>query len=81
MRLDVYKAGPIGTESVMSLELRAEQEIPEAQTLDQARRMYEAQGRSIAEALYQSLPGGTLDALLGHLLARRASLLRVRFTP
>lgn len=36
-------------------------------------------GRTLEEALHASLPGGTYDALLGHMMARKASMLRVSF--
>lgn len=43
------------------------------------REFYEKQGKLIENELFESLPGGTYDALLRHMLERRASLLRVRF--
>jgi hypothetical protein len=42
-----------------------------------AQALYATQGRVLADALYDSLPGGTLDELLAELLQRRASLFRV----
>lgn len=39
---------------------------------------YENQGRLIADALYESLPGGTWDALLWVLMEKHASILRVQ---
>ncbi len=37
------------------------------------------QGAAIADAIYDSCPGGTVDALLSNLLARKASQFRVTF--
>ena len=46
---------------------------------ERAQALYADQGRQVAQALYDSLPGGTMDALLAELLERRASLFRVSF--
>jgi hypothetical protein len=37
------------------------------------------EGTTLARALVETLPGGTVDALLGELLKKRASLLVVGF--
>jgi hypothetical protein len=42
--------------------------------------LWTEQGKRLADALYDSLPGGTLDALLAELFRRRASLFRVGFS-
>lgn len=47
--------------------------------VEKARAEFAAQGAAIADAIYESCPGGTVDALLSNLLARKASQLRVRF--
>lgn len=41
--------------------------------------MYDAEGKKIADALFAHLPGGTVDALIRHLLLGRASLFCVPF--
>lgn len=38
-----------------------------------------ADGQALADAIWESCPGGTVDALLSNLFARKASQLRVRF--
>jgi hypothetical protein len=48
-------------------------------TGEELRRLYDEQGRMLAEHLWASLPGGTMDQLLVRLLERRASLFRVPF--
>lgn len=40
---------------------------------------YAADGRQIADLLWDSLPGGTVDVLIIELMQRRASLMRVGF--
>lgn len=39
---------------------------------------FDEQGKRIVDAMLASLPGGTVDAVLRHLLLHRASLLVVR---
>jgi hypothetical protein len=41
--------------------------------------MFQADGTALAEAILERSPGGTIDACLAVLLARRASLFRVKF--
>jgi hypothetical protein len=80
MNLTVFKASrTIQAVPVEDLTIQAVEECPEHKTLNEAHRLYDAQGAEIATALWTSLPGGTLDAILRYLLERRASLLRVRF--
>lgn len=45
----------------------------------QARARYASEGAALAEAIWSSCPGGTVDALVVALLSRRACLLRVAF--
>lgn len=45
--------------------------------VDNARTLYRSEAKAIADALSNSLPGGTLDQLLAELLRRKASLLIV----
>ena len=46
-------------------------------SLAEARSTYQADGTALADALLASLPGGTVDVLLGELMRRRASLFAV----
>jgi len=46
--------------------------------LERVGAWYDEQARMIEEGLYESLPGGTYDRLLGRMLARKASHFRVR---
>lgn len=48
-------------------------------TPERAADLHQFDAEAVAEALWESLPGGTVDALLGVLLRRRASLLHVTF--
>jgi hypothetical protein len=40
---------------------------------------FASEGAALAEAIWSSCPGGTVDAAIAALLARRSSLLRVTF--
>ena len=40
---------------------------------------FASEGAALAEAIWQSCPGGTIDALIAALFARRASMFRVAF--
>lgn len=40
---------------------------------------FASEGAALAEAIWSSCPGGTVDALIAALLARRGSLFRVAF--
>lgn len=48
-------------------------------TLKDAMEVHRAQAKELADALYHTLPGGTLDQLLREMLERKASQLVVRF--
>ena len=43
------------------------------------RKMFKYQAKAIADALFYSLPGGTIDALLVEMLDRKRSLLHVKY--
>lgn len=79
----VYKAQPMpGAAPGPDMVIRAEEPMPELATeewLKEAQYIHVGQGRAVAEALWQHLPGGTIDQILRALLERRASLLAVRF--
>lgn len=80
----LFSAGPIGDRHVPILRIVAQTELTE-QELDDAYKSgrlqaaYEHEGRTLAEALWQHLPGGTIDQLLIALLKHRASLLVVPY--
>ena len=82
----IYKAQPIGDQIIADLNICAIESVPE-QLLPANKPMsewkpvliefYDAQGKVIADSLFSSLPGGTLDALLCEMLERKRSLLLV----
>lgn len=46
---------------------------------DKSRSFFASEGAALAEAIWASCPGGTVDAAITALLTRRASELRVPF--
>ena len=55
----------------------AEQEIPDFKTLEEQDKFMQLEAESIEAALYNSLPGGTYDRLLGVMLQHKATHFRV----
>jgi hypothetical protein len=83
LRVTVYRASPIRDEQVPDLVLTTGlghvPDSPDTKWEAHHRRIHKATGKRIADALFKTLPGGTVDALLVQLLKRRASLFSVRF--
>ncbi len=78
--ISIHRADGLNTEDqVRPVVIRVDQTQPVYTSSDQARERFKADGDALAEALWSVLPGGTVDALIGALLARRASMFRVRF--
>jgi hypothetical protein len=76
-RIDIGAAQPTGGIAAAPTVIRILNPVPDFTSLDEARSLYRDQARLLADALYRSLPGGTLDALYLELTERRLSLLRV----
>lgn len=81
-RVDAYKAQPVGASTAEAVEIVIKDELPNnaavwpqrhADTVD----AMDVDARSIAQALCESLPGGTLDRLCAELMRRQASRLHV----
>lgn len=53
--------------------------VPELTELSAQSKLYTTQGNALAKLLYETLPGGTMDALISALLKKRASMFRVTF--
>ena len=72
---------PLATDAPAELMVVFEATIPDFEGQDfyeDARAWYAAHARRFADALRQHAPGGFVDALLGELLHRKASVFRVR---
>ena len=55
----------------------AEKVFPEYTNMAEARFWHGQDAKKIADALFASLPGGTIDALIVEMLDRKRSVLRV----
>lgn len=79
--VQIYKATPT-VEPVPGVIIQIDMEMPEFKYADKdffekAVRLYEDQADALFNALRDSLPGGTLDRLLGKMLACKATHFRV----
>lgn len=78
IHVQVAHAGSIpGRPEVDRLSIHADAPIPEDLDPEQTAATFSRDAALIAEALWTTLPGGTIDALLAMMMARRASSLRV----
>ena len=75
---EIIKAGSVGQEVPPDTTIVIAGEPDERKTLRESKIFYGMQARKIADALYESLPGGTLDHLVAEMMQRQASLLMVR---
>lgn len=78
--VSVFKAQQtVSDEPVPTLELVAYESAPSFETLEEAAATYEKDAKTIANVLFASLPGGTIDRLLVEMLTRKASHFRVPY--
>lgn len=84
MLIVVHRAGDMGQQSVPRLTIKAEDTPPnvadQSFTVEAAHQMWERDGKALSDAIFECLPGGTIDQLICELMKRRASLFAVRFT-
>lgn len=80
--VNIKKAGAIGTDVREDTQINIAGEPPQfrGEGWEQnAREFYQAEGKALANAIFDSLPGGTIDQLILEMLTRRASMFRVPF--
>ena len=71
----IAKASPIGKDSlVVDTTIRIIGEVPNFDTLEEGTEFFTLQAMQISEALFNSLPQGTLDYLLIEIMKRKTSL-------
>ena len=77
--INIFRAqGVLAEDLVEQVTINICEEIPDVDS-DRSRAFFASEGAALAEAIWSSCPGGTVDALIQALLARRGSLLRVTF--
>lgn len=80
----IYRADGVEEDGVHPVLIRIEREAPPISYSDpefarKTNSRFASEGAALAEAIWSSCPGGTVDALIAALLARRASTFRVAF--
>lgn len=73
----IFRAGNVGDMVPPKLTIEVSEQIHDVATLEEARELHARQGSALADAIMESMPGGTVDALLAELMRRRASLFSV----
>ena len=76
--LTITKAGRI-VKPIESLTITFEDEPADNMEIFEAAELYDREGSWLAEALWNVLPGGTMDRLIGKLFERRASMFIIPF--
>lgn len=73
--INIYKAQPvIKSEPVTSVTIVIDREVPSGSDLEEWRQIIDKEASELCTVLCDTLPQGVTDALLGKLLARKASL-------
>lgn len=74
-RINIMKAHPIGDQVVEGVEIVIEGMFicSSGLAVDRNKELHQSEAQKIEEALIETLPGGTYDALLGLMHARKAS--------
>lgn len=73
----ILRAGSVGDVIPPKLTIEVHDQIHDVSSLEEARSIHARQGEELAIAIMESMPGGTVDALLAELMRRRASLFSV----
>ena len=77
--VNIFRAqGVLAEDDVDQVTINIHEEMPDVES-DRSRAYFASEGAALAGAIWASCPGGTIDALIQALLARRASLFRVTF--
>ena len=71
-KLCIFKASPLGEKAVPDMEIKIRTQMPETKTLDETFSIFQCDAELIADALFASLPQGTLDRLTAELIGRTA---------
>lgn len=81
--ISIFRAQPIGDQTIEPVTIKIIDEIPtrRIKSLDEMGAVYEKEAEELANALWNSLPGGTIDRLFIKLCQRKASLLAISYRP
>jgi hypothetical protein len=78
--IPIFKAQGIGTKTVDSRVIDISAELPPFESLNKTIGAFESQALLLADVLWETLPGGTLDRLVAELLKRKATSFIERIT-
>lgn len=76
-KLELLRANDMGGHIPPILQVEISEQVGELGSLDQHRCTYADQAEQLVDALFASLPGGTVDALLVEMMRRKVSLFSV----
>ena len=74
--VSLYKARRV-TEDISDITIDISEPMPNHLSTDLIRLMFEADAKDLADAIFTSLPSGTIDCLLIEMLERKRSMLIV----
>lgn len=77
LNLRLLRAGAVGDNQAPSAKIIIDTTITDPPSLEAARTLFKRQAVVLADVLFASLPGGTIDALLVEMMARKVSLFTV----
>lgn len=79
-QVDIFRAQGIRDEDMVTdVDITIAQPMPDVPA-ERSRAFFASEGAALADAIWASCPGGTVDALIVALMGRRASMLRVPLT-
>ena len=77
--IKISKAQPIRDQKIESVTIEIDQEFPDTESDALGKLWHHGDAADLEGALYNALPGGTYDRLLGMMLSRKASAYRVTY--
>ncbi len=78
-KIYIYKAQPIGDSKVEQTNIIIKNKLPKFNDIETSRSFFTDEAQKIEETLFNTIPGGTYDRLLGEMLKRKASSFVVPF--
>ncbi len=77
----IFKAQPIADHIPPHVIIDIYGKLPPVKTLEEGAQLFDKEAKTLEEALYAALPGGTYDQLTSRMLQRKASHFRVSYSP
>jgi hypothetical protein len=78
-KLSIYRAQNVGMRIVSPTVIEITEELPHIKDLKELRQVFQKEAFELVDALFNSLPGGTLDEVLAEMMRRKASFFVVPF--